>query len=44
MRIVAYCGIVCSDCEAYRATQSGDREALKRVAAKWRVEYHLRWL
>lgn len=39
--MVAYCGIVCSDCEAYRATQSGDRGELERVAAKWGVAYHL---
>ena len=38
-RIVAYCGLVCSDCPAYVATQSNDRAALERVAAEWREEY-----
>jgi len=24
-KIIAYCGLVCSDCPAYIATQAGDR-------------------
>ena len=36
-RMVAYCGIVCTACDAYLATKSGDRAALEAVAAKWRV-------
>lgn len=40
-RIIAYCGIVCSDCSAYLATQSGKTEALEKVAAQWREEYGL---
>ena len=39
-RIVAYCGLVCTDCPAYIATQANDREALERVAAQWRQEYN----
>jgi hypothetical protein len=39
-KIIAYCGLVCSDCDAYLATQAGEQEALEGVAAKWRVEYH----
>ena len=38
-RIVAYCGLVCSDCPAYVATQSNDAAALERVAAQWREEF-----
>jgi len=38
-RIVAYCGLVCTDCPAYVATQADDRAALERVAAQWREEY-----
>jgi len=38
-KIIAYCGITCSSCEAYLATQSGDHEALERVAAAWREAY-----
>jgi len=39
-RIVAYCGLVCSDCAAYAATMANDRAALERVAAQWRQEYN----
>ena len=39
-RMVAYCGLVCTDCEAYIATQTDDRAALERVAAQWREEYN----
>lgn len=37
--IVAYCGLVCSDCPAYIATQADDAAALEQVAAQWREEY-----
>jgi hypothetical protein len=40
-RIVAYCGLVCSECEAYLATQADDRAALEQVAAKWREQFDL---
>lgn len=39
-RIIAYCGLVCSDCDAYSATQAGDQVALERVAARWRQDYN----
>jgi len=39
-KIIAYCGLTCTECEAYLATQANDRAALERVAAKWREEYH----
>ena len=39
-RIVAYCGLVCTDCGAYIATQADDRAELERVAAQWREEYN----
>ena len=38
--IIAYCGLVCSDCPAYIATQANDPAALEAVAAQWRVEYN----
>jgi hypothetical protein len=37
---VAYCGLVCSECPAYVATQTDDREALARVAAQWREQFN----
>jgi len=39
-RMIAYCGLVCSDCPAYVATQADDRAALEKVAAQWREEYN----
>lgn len=38
--IIAYCGLVCTDCPAYVATQAGDRAELERVAALWREEFN----
>jgi len=37
-RMIAYCGLVCSECPAYVATQADDSEALQRVAAEWGKE------
>ena len=39
-KIIAYCGLVCSDCPAYVATQADDQAALEKVAAQWREEYN----
>jgi hypothetical protein len=39
-KIIAYCGLVCTDCPAYVATQADDRAALEQVAAQWRQEYN----
>ncbi|MHA2352705.1 MAG: DUF3795 domain-containing protein [Candidatus Thorarchaeota archaeon] len=37
-RIVAPCGIVCTECQAYLATQSNDLEKLQEVAKQWSSE------
>ena len=39
-RIVAVCGLICTDCSAYVATQADDRAALERIAAEWRQAYN----
>jgi hypothetical protein len=39
-QIVAYCGLICSECEAYKLTQANDVPGLEELAAKWRVEYN----
>ncbi len=39
-RIVAYCGLVCSECEAYLLTQANDTAGLEALLARWRVEYN----
>ena len=38
-RMIAFCGLVCTDCPAYQATQADDDAARERVAALWREEY-----
>lgn len=39
-KIIAYCGLVCTDCPAYIATQANDWAALEQVAAQWREEFN----
>ncbi len=38
-KLIAYCGLVCSACDAYKATQKNDMAALGRVAKQWSQEY-----
>ena len=38
--MVAYCGLVCTECPAYIATQANDQAALERVAAQWRESFN----
>ncbi len=38
-RILAACGLVCSECEAYQATQREDAAAIARIAADWTARY-----
>ena len=37
-RIVGFCGIICSDCRPFIATQKNDRELKKEVAKAWSTE------
>jgi len=39
-RMIAYCGLVCTECPAYIATQANDVEQLKRVAAQWSAQFN----
>ena len=39
-RIIAYCGLICTDCPAYIATQADDQAALEKVAAQWREAFN----
>ena len=36
---MAACGLVCSECEAYAATQAGDAEAIAAIARAWSGRY-----
>ena len=38
-KIQAYCGLDCGECEAYLATQAGDRAGLEATAKKWSEQY-----
>ena len=40
-KMIAYCGLVCTDCEAYIATQANDQAALEKMAARAREEYNM---
>lgn len=34
--MIAFCGVICTECQAYIATRADDRDALDQVAAGWR--------
>ena len=38
-KMIAYCGLVCTDCEAYVATQANDLVTLEKLAARAREEF-----
>lgn len=38
-KIVAACGLVCSECEAYAATQAEDAKAIAAIATEWSRRY-----
>jgi len=38
-RIVAYCGIICSDCPTFKATKMDDDAERRRVAKLWTEQY-----
>jgi hypothetical protein len=37
--MVAYCGIVCTECPAYKATRANDNKARAKIAEEWSKEY-----
>jgi hypothetical protein len=37
--IVAYCGLVCTECPAYGATQKNDNKARAKIAEEWSEKY-----
>lgn len=39
-KMIAYCGLACTECDAYIATQKNDDKMRAEVAAKWTQEYH----
>ncbi len=39
--MISACGLVCSRCDAYRATKAGDDAALERVVSDWKARYNI---
>jgi hypothetical protein len=39
--LIGACGLVCSDCEAYKATQANDAEWRERIAKQWSEQYKI---
>ncbi|MEA3238423.1 MAG: DUF3795 domain-containing protein [Candidatus Bipolaricaulota bacterium] len=39
-KMIAYCGLVCTECPAYIATRNNDQGALKKVAEQWSKEFN----
>jgi len=39
--IIGACGLICSECKAYKATQADDSAAIARIAEKWSKQYKL---
>jgi hypothetical protein len=37
--MIAYCGLVCTECKGYLLTQSGDMAALEALAAETRAQF-----
>ena len=38
-KMIACCGLVCTDCEAYIATQKNDDQKRKEIAEKWTRQF-----
>ncbi|MFW9942725.1 MAG: DUF3795 domain-containing protein [Candidatus Thorarchaeota archaeon] len=39
-KVIAYCGIICSECPAFLATQKDDDNKRKKVADRWSKDYN----
>ncbi len=37
-RMVAFCGITCTDCKAFIATQEHDEAAKRAIAEEWKIQ------
>ena len=38
--MLGYCGLVCTNCGAYIATQKDDNKMRKKIAAEWTAKYN----
>jgi hypothetical protein len=41
-KMIAYCGLVCTDCPAYIATKENDEKKAEETALLWAKEYGIR--
>jgi len=39
-KMIAYCGLVCTDCDAFKAMQNNDDRLRRELAEKWAKEYN----
>jgi hypothetical protein len=39
-KMIAYCGLVCTDCEAFKAAQKNDDKMRAEIAADWTAKYN----
>lgn len=39
-KMIAYCGLACTECPAYVATQANDMAALAKLAESWSKEFN----
>lgn len=39
-RMIGMCGLICTECEAFQATQANDADWLQRVVEQWKVEFN----
>jgi hypothetical protein len=40
-RLIACCGLACTDCGAYQATRTMDQTKAAQVAAEWSQQFHV---
>ncbi|MBN1653322.1 MAG: DUF3795 domain-containing protein [Deltaproteobacteria bacterium] len=40
-RMIAYCGLICTDCPAYLATKENDVGKAKQTAKQWSLAYNV---
>ena len=38
-KMIAYCGLDCAECDAYKATQNNDQALKEKTAAEWSKNY-----
>ncbi|MCL2138219.1 MAG: DUF3795 domain-containing protein [Treponema sp.] len=39
-KIIAYCGLDCAECDAYKATQNNDQALREKIAAEWSKSFN----